>query len=176
MNSKRPSVMKSTAKAGAGGAIAVAAVLALLFLRGGAGTPGSGSESETSNQPSLASTNSPPTSTDTEPASTAATPDSTGGLTQDEELALSDKVLTILVDERSYLLAIPTGEDFLYRPTELARLLELAKLAEGDSNGIRVRILQRETARVSAKQELENQLAQAGVGTDAVYLQSEFIP
>lgn len=177
MNSKSPSVMKSTAKAGAGGAIVVAAVLALLFFRGGGGPPGSsGDGSPELAEPSLVNATSPPANSENVPETPPVFSEPSGGLTADEELALSGKVLAILVDERSYFMAVPTDNDAIYRPAELQRLLELAQLAEGDSNGIRIRILQRESARISAKTELEARLADLGIGTDAVYTQSEFIP
>lgn len=177
MNSKRPNVMKSTARAGAGGAVVIAAVLALIFLRGGAGTPGTGAdENSPGDQTSMASTQGEAPSTDVVPNSTPAETDARAGLTPDEEHALSNKVLSILVDERSYLMEVPTDNEPLYRPADLTRLLEVAKMAEGDSNGIRIRILQRETARVSAKHELEAGLAKIGIGTDGIYTQQEFIP
>ena len=85
-------------------------------------------------------------------------------------------MLSILIDERSYLMAVPTETELIYRPTELSRLVELAQRADGDSNGIRVRILQRTTARVSANEDLKASLEEVGISADAVYLQSEFIP
>jgi hypothetical protein len=173
MNSKRPSVMKSTARAGAGGAVVIGALLALLFLRGGGGSPGP--DSETNSGTPMVTTETDQTATEI-PAKAPSQSDSSGGLTADEEKALSGELLSILIDERSYLMAVPTDSEPIYRPTELSRLLKLAALAEGDSNGIRVRILQRETARVSAKEDLKAELAKIGISSDAVYTQAEFIP
>lgn len=177
MNSKRPSVMKSTVKAGAGGAVVIAALLALMFMRGGGGPPGPDSES-TSGAP-MVTTDSEPTTTTAPAASdleSESGSDRSGGLTADEQKALSGKVLSILVDEWSYLMAVPTNSEPIYRPAELSRLVELAQQAAGDTNGIRVRILQRETARISANEDLKMRLEKVGISADAIYLQSEFIP
>lgn len=151
----------------------IAALLALMFLRGGAGDPDSDSEAE-SGAP-MVTTETDPTATEAREAKSPEA-DSNGGLTPDEEKALSGKVLSILIDERSYLMAVPTDSGPIYRPAELSRLVELAQRAEGDSNGIRVRILQRETARVSANEDLKASLETVGISADGVYFQSEFIP
>jgi len=176
MNSKRPSIAKSTARAASGGVIVVAALLALMFWKGGMG---GGSNPQTSAAPNSDNSTQPQTPTTADPK----TPDEppmanldTGGLTQDEELALQDKVLGILIDERTFLMQVPHQDTQLYRPAELNRLVELAELAKGDTNGIRVRILQRQSARPSAERQLRTQLASVGITSDAVYLQKEFIP
>ena len=165
----------------------IGALLALLFLRGfGGGSAGTDDETSAgSAKTSMATTESPSVPSDipatvpaaTVPAATVpAATNSRGGLTSDEEKALSGKVLAVLVDERSYLMEVPTDGGPVYRPTDLDRLLELAKLAEGDSNGIRVRVLHRENARVSAEHNLKTQLANIGIGPNAVYSAAEFIP
>lgn len=181
MKMKRPSVAKSTAQAASGGVIVVVALLALMFFRGiGTGTSSSDSAGSPSQQPSLATTKPVSTATPEPPANppSANTADdklSTGGLTQDEQKALSGKVLGILIDERDYLMEIPSEDNAIFRPTSLERLVELAGLADGDTNGIRVRILQRETARPSAEQILRNELVKIGIGSDAIYVSAEFV-
>lgn len=181
MKMKRPSVAKSTAQAASGGVIVVVALLALMFFKGvGTGTSSSDPAASVSQQPSLATTKPVSTTPLETPSSTpsANTADdklSTGGLTQDEQKALSGKILGVLIDEREYLMEIPSEDKTIFRPTSLERLVELARLADGDTNGIRVRILQRETARPSAEQILRNQLVKVGIGSDAIYLSGEFV-
>ena len=53
--------------------------------------------------------------------------------------------------------------------------VEVAQQASGDSNGIRVRIQKRNTARASAEEKILSELEQAGVGRDAVFESSELI-
>ena len=52
----------------------------------------------------------------------------------------------------------------------------LAELAEGDTNGIRVRILRRENARASAEEKLKLELQHVGIRTGAVYMPEDFVP
>ena len=170
MNSRRPRIIRSTARAATGGVIVVAALLALMFFRGAGSGTGDGDSSNTS--PSMITTESP---TDAAEKPTEAKL-ADGGLTPDEQKALSDQVLSILIDEHDYLMEIPDDDSTIYRPAEIERLVELARQAEGDSNGIRVRILQRESARPSAEEKLKLALASAGVDVDALYQQSEFVP
>ncbi|MCP4783934.1 MAG: hypothetical protein GY903_29240 [Fuerstiella sp.] len=170
MISKRPRVIKTTARAATGGVIVVAALLALLFFRGAGSGTGDG---ESSNPlPSMVTTESNADLAEKPSETTLAD----GGLTADEQKALSDQVLSILIDEHDYLMEIPGDSTTIYRPTEMERLVELARQAEGDSNGIRVRILQRESARPSAEEKLKSALAAAGIDVDALYQQSEFVP
>lgn len=166
--------MKSTAKAASGGVVVVIAIIALMFLRG----PGTGSgenegEGLSPVKPPMASTD-PPVENENPEAVVEDTAE--GGLTPDEKKALSDSVLGILIDDWDYLLEVPGESESIYRPTELDRLISLARQAEGDSNGIRVRILQRESARPKAEQELRQKLSEIGISADAVYMPEEFIP
>ncbi|HIE98474.1 MAG TPA: hypothetical protein EYG03_17210 [Planctomycetes bacterium] len=170
MISKRPRVIKNTARAAAGGVIVVAALLALMFFQGA----GSGTGEGDSSNPSLSMVTTESSADAAENSTDADLAD--GGLTADEQKALSDQVLSILIDEHEYLMEIPDDDAIIYRPAEIERLVELARQAEGDSNGIRVRILQRESARPSAEEKLKLALATAGIDIDALYQQSEFIP
>jgi hypothetical protein len=175
MGSKRPGVMKSTMRAASGGVIVVAALLALMFFRG-TGT-GDG-DAETAGTPD-ASPGNTLVSTETTPGNSknpVVPRDESGGLTPDEQKALSGKVLGILIDERSFLLAVPDGESEIYKPIKLQRLTELAKLADGDSNGIRVRVMRRESARMSAEAGIKQALQSVGIGDDAIYMPAEFVP
>lgn len=191
MASKRPSALKTTTRAASGGAVLVGAILVLIFFRGtgigvgvdseGEGDPSTDAtdadeKSAAKNSPELASMD---TSLDV-PEQTA--PDTTPqasaqpNLTIDEQVAMGQKTLGILIDERDYLLRIPGTPQDVFRPSTLERLVELAQLVAGDSNGIRVTILRRETARTTAEQELKAALAAAGIGANAVYMPNDFVP
>lgn len=176
MNSKRPGVFKNTFRAASGGILAIAALLMLMFMRGGGSGEGDGESDGEQPSPkpaeSLVTTETTPDTT--EPLTVK--DKSEGGLTPDEQQALSDQMLGILIDERSYLLEVPGQDDTIYRPAELQRLLELAARTTGDSNGIRVRILRRESSRTTAEVELKSALAKIGIGDDAVYMPADFIP
>jgi len=175
MNSKRgPNVVKSTTRAAAGGVLVIGALLAMLFYRSGGSGQGDAEAPEGGppDSPMLTSTE-----TLTDPVLDALLEDDApGGLTADEKKALSDGVLTLLIDEYAYLMMIPSESGPVYRDTALPRLLELAKQTRGDSNGIRVRVQRRESSRASAEHRLKNELQRAGVTQDALYMASEFVP
>lgn len=177
MNSRRISPVRSTVKAASGGALAIAAIIALLFFRGS----GFGEAEETSPGDSgeeMVSVD-PNSTLDTPPENPADPPppdDADDDLTSDETKALSSGVLSVLIDERSFLLAVPTEAGTVYQPLQLDRAAQLAGRVPGDSNGIRVRILRRETARPSAEQSLMAELKQMGIDKDALYMPAEYIP
>ncbi len=175
MNSKRPGALKSTTKAASGGVIVVVALLALMFFRG----PGMGTDDgKTSESQPMASTELPqsqPASISTAPSELKKEPE-TGGLTPDEQQALSSDVLSILIDEREYLMEVSGSGGPVFRPATLSRLLELASQAKGDSNGIRVRVVRRENARASAENQIKLELSKIGIGEDAIYMPADFIP
>ncbi|MEZ6124300.1 MAG: hypothetical protein R3C49_14165 [Planctomycetaceae bacterium] len=177
MNQQRPSVIRTTTRAASGGAVVVVALLALMFFKGiGGGTPTDGTSKESDANPPLASadpTVTPKIIPDEEPVPVAEAP---GGLTQDEQAALSGPTLGILIDERSFLLEVPADSRSVFRPASMERLVELAAKTTGDTNGIRVRILQRETARPSAMQNLTRALEATGIRENAIYVPLEFVP
>ena len=82
----------------------------------------------------------------------------------------------MLIDEHEYLLQLPGTPDPIFRPTPLSRIVELATIATGDANGIKVRILRRESARASSEQQLITDLAHKGIRQDAVVMPSDFVP
>ncbi len=174
MNSKRPAILKNILRAGSGGVAVVVALILMMFLKGGSGD----GESDAPPSPMTSvddSASSTPT-TSTPSADTAESdPEENGGLTPEEQKALDEDVLGIMIDEYDYFLVVP-GEDVIYRPTKVDRLLELAEQAKGDSNGIRVRIVRRETSRTKAEVDLKTALAGIGIGEDAVYMPEELLP
>lgn len=170
-------IVRKTSRAATGGAAIFLAFLAFMWLRFGVGG-GSGSESSekkgNGESPPLAAAVPP---TDGTAALTSLTTRLTkGGLTADEQKALSGPTLTLLIDERSYLLELPSQDAPAYRPVELERALELAELAAGDSNGIKVRIVRRENARASAEESLKLELSRRGIHSDAVHMSDHFVP
>lgn len=184
MKRRTISPIRSTVKAASGGALAVAAIIALLFFRGSgfgeaeeaSDSPGDSGSEMTSLDPTVTPSEDntkPPSATENTEATEA---DQTAGLTPDEKKALSSDVLAVLIDERDFLLAVPSDTGTVYQPMTIQRAGELAALAPGDSNGIRVRILRRETARASAEQELKAELGRLGISSDALFMPAEFIP
>lgn len=194
MSSKPPSPLKTTARAATGGVALVGAILLLMFFRGtgvGIGTDGEGendkgnssetpeTESKDPNpSPELASMGNPspdPFATSPTEPEAAAEPEEPE-LSRDEQVATGQKTLGILIDERSYLLKIPGTPQDVFRPSTLERVVELAQMVPGDSNGIRVTVLRRETARTTAEQQLKQALAATGITDDAIYMPSDFVP
>ena len=83
--------------------------------------------------------------------------------------------ITVLIDDRSYQFVKQDGEAVSYSHTELDNIVKHAVKAPGNSHGIRVTILRRESARYSAETNLRNALADAGVEKDAIYMPKAFV-
>ena len=86
----------------------------------------------------------------------------------------TQQVVTVLIDDRSYALVLQVGSETVYRPVDLPDLVREASAATGNSDGLRVRILRRESARASTEENLYAALADAGITGDAVYAQRDF--
>lgn len=90
---------------------------------------------------------------------------------------LSGGVLTLLIDEYQLFARVEHGQGTRYEAISLDKAVQLAQRAAGDANGIRVRILRRETARAAAEEQLQQALRQqASLPDDAIYLASELVP
>lgn len=170
-------VARTTSRAGlGGGALLIALALFLLFRGfgpGGTGATGSGTGQNTDGTAII--------STAPQGASSSAQAldgDRTAapGLTAEEKKALSGETLTVLIDEHDFLLGIPGDPAPIYRPTPLPRIVELATFTKGNSSGIRIQILRRESARASAEEELKLELDRKGIHSDAIVMPSEFVP
>lgn len=185
-----PRLVRGSSRAGVGAGAALIGLALFLLFRGFGFGPGSGSgedsggtESQGSGQEAsdsmilAANTDAPSTSEDAEKTREKRSDDDrANGLTVDEAKAIAGNVLTVLIDEHDYLMQIPGTTDVVYRRCELPRLIELAKLTQGDTNGIRVRILRRESARASAESQIRIDLVHAGISDDAVVMPQEFVP
>ena len=132
-NSPPGKIVRKTSKAATGGAALFIAFLAVMLFRNGVGTPDAGGKTQTNENPAMATNAAPdsrpaPRQQETKPAATdtAATE-----LSEDERKAMSGNVLTVLIDERSYLLQIPTSDQPLYRPVSIERLRTIAPLSRG---------------------------------------------
>ena len=173
-------IVRGTSRAGmGGGALLIGLALFLLFRGfgpGGTGSSGSGT-GEGTPAPGTARASVPKAEkSETNDSSLAAPDPIIGGLTEDERKALSGNILTVLIDEHQYLIELPGTPVNIFRPTELSRIVELASLAKGDSNGIKVRVLFRQTARASAEKQLRDDLENSGIHRDAIMMTSEFAP
>lgn len=184
-----PRLVRGSSRAGVGAGAALIGLALFLLFRGFGFGPGSGSgeessetqtageESDSGTSEILAATADPAATKESLDKSTEANDRArTNGLSVDEEKAISGNVLTVLIDEHDYLMQIPGTTDVVYRRCELPRLIELAKLTKGDTNGIRVRILRRESARASSESQIKVDLAHAGISPDAVVMPQGFVP
>lgn len=86
-----------------------------------------------------------------------------------------DDVLTILVDGRHYAVWRSSPNANGYFPAELDELVQLALEAKPNEEGLRVRILRSESARVTAWQKLQTELVQAGVPAEAIVLTKDLV-
>ncbi len=105
-----------------------------------------------------------------------ATPQEVAVLSPEDAAAVSSGVLSVLIDERSFLIRITEQPEPRYRSSDLIDLVQLARKTAGDGNGIRVQILRRETARPSAEQDLITALQSAGVSRDSIVMPEQIIP
>jgi hypothetical protein len=96
--------------------------------------------------------------------------------TQKTPTPTASPLITILIDERSYRLQISADPKPVYREISLENIKPLAANTTGDSNGIRVRILRRETSRQSAETQLLETLDSAGITPDAILMPSTPVP
>jgi len=165
--SKR-SPARTVRRATAGALIIVGALIATLFMNGPGSGPGDGEGDADVSATEMV------VSADPDDAMLTAS-ENPGGLTKDEQVALSGGTLQILIDEFDYFMRVSGEDKPAWERIELARLVEVAQQAEGDSNGIRVRIQKRVTARASAEREIVQQLNASGVGADAIFESSELV-
>lgn len=152
----------------AGGMLLICCALLLLFDGINLSTPGTSAGNSTESTATTNSTAAIPRSIDSAEDS-ANTENATASLA-------GQPVLTVLIDERSYRVQVPAEPAPLYRDSSLEQIRSLASTTTGDTNGIRVRILRRETARQSAETALHQTLEQAGITVDAILMPSETVP
>lgn len=86
-----------------------------------------------------------------------------------------DDVLTILVDGRHYSVWRKTRNGNGYFNAELDELIPLALNTKRNDDGLRVRILRSESARVTAWQKLQSELVQAGVPAESIVLTKDLV-
>ncbi len=181
-SSKRSTVggiVRGTRRASMGGGAILIGIVLYLIIRGlgmPGGGPGLGTGSElnsnsTDDATSLVSTDSP----DADKIATSPNSEAGDGLTEDEKKSVAVETLTVLIDGHDYLLGIPTSSELLYRPTDLKRIVELAQKVKGDSSGIRVKILRRESSRAVAEVKLMTELNHVGVKQDAIVMPKDFV-
>lgn len=181
-------MLRTSSRFGVGaGAILIGAALFLLLKGFGLGT-GSGSggaeQAATAMPGDPAATNSvADAQLMTQPAdspSVADTADSDArsltDLTADERRAISSGILTVLIDERKFLIQIADTPAPVYRSAILNRIPELVSRCSGDSNGIRVIVRRRETARPSAEADLRRELEKLQITSDAILMPEEILP
>ena len=175
MSSRGPGgVFKSTTRAASGGALVIGIILALLFFKSGGEGDGDEDAEQSSDTPLV--TNSDAGNSGVLDSLIPENGESeSNGLSENEKNALAGGVLTILIDERDYLIGIVSETETTYESVTLERALTLAGRAEGDANGLKVRIERRESARASAEHLLLDELKAKDITEDAVHVTSEFV-
>jgi hypothetical protein len=107
------------------------------------------------------------------PVSTEAAPEQPQS---DPGLAEPARVVEVLVDGEQYSVRRPISGGVAWQPAELDEILRLAKSAEGDAQGIRVRIRRRSTSLPSAEQQLEQSLLESGLSSTEVHKVEDIAP
>lgn len=175
MNSRGPvGLGRKAVRAASGGVLVIVALLVLLFMQGpgtGSSDPQSSAESESAGSEALVSAAGDVGPTTSRPADDEEDHESAD---QDPTAFVGD-TLVVLIDEHDYFINVPADRTDAWQPVELSRLIELAQQATGDSNGIRVRIQKRSTARASAEHRIRSELQQAGIGMDAIFESAELV-
>ncbi|HAV32402.1 MAG: hypothetical protein ACK5TG_18715 [Planctomyces sp.] len=184
-------MIRTSSRFGVGaGALLIGVALFLLFRGfglgpgGGTGTgdPGTvataakASDAIPTSVPANDSVVAPPADSGNARSLTAADSRSPGDLTADERRAISSGILTVLIDERKFLIQIADTPAPVYRSTILNRIPELVGRCSGDSNGIRLIIRRRETARPSAEADLRRELEKLQISGDAILMPEEILP
>lgn len=83
-----------------------------------------------------------------------------------DELPL--KVLDILIDNRSYLIKASSQPQERYRSADIKEVIQQAKRATGDEDGIRIRVYRKGSARVIPESLLKDELKNAGLAPQMV--------
>lgn len=79
-------------------------------------------------------------------------------------LPSSAKFVKVMIDDREFLLVNGTKEE----PITLERLMELVKQVPGDDDGIRLRIYEKSTARMSSEESLKEAIEREKIPETAV--------
>lgn len=91
----------------------------------------------------------------------------------DEEAPPPSAVIYVMIDGRDYFLRRSPEGKAPFRPATLESVVEAAKAATGDDNGIRVRIAQKSSSRETTERALRAKLAEAGIPADAIRWKDE---
>lgn len=84
-------------------------------------------------------------------------------------------LITVLIDDRAYSIAKADGDNIVYTPTAIAAIVQQAQQVPGNEDGIKVRVLRKESARATAESNLRNALVDAGIDAGAIYMPRSFV-
>lgn len=87
--------------------------------------------------------------------------------TSNEPSGTADQIIEVRVSDRAYAIR-PAGDTGEFQPIELEQLVERAKAAKGNEDGIRAKIYRDPSARAAAEQRLSDALTAAGVPKDSI--------
>ncbi len=93
--------------------------------------------------------------------------------TREESIPLPDtsQLVTIIIEEKHYLLGTNSTPPKSVKKIGLAEALEIIKQTKGDKQGIRCRIFYLGTSLPSAETELNNQLKELGLEQSDIYIE-----
>ncbi|MFK7820894.1 MAG: hypothetical protein AB8G99_19425 [Planctomycetaceae bacterium] len=89
---------------------------------------------------------------------------------------LEDNVVTVLIDAREFAVLTKKDGQEEYKAASMDQIVQMARAAQGDDTGVRVKVLRRESAKASAEESLRNSLASAGVPATSIYWPRRYIP
>lgn len=93
------------------------------------------------------------------------------GVSQETTSAARPESLSVYIQDRNYYLRVGTGES----PIDLPALVAMARSTTGDGDGIKVRIYQTGSARVTALLQLRDALKTADIPEAAIYTSPEVL-
>jgi len=169
--------MKSLQKRATVGAILVVGVGLAFLLRNlgmGIGTGNGDDAGDLSNAQSNSSTEKVDIIGDAAPEMPKQT---TSTDTKQEAIPLPDtsQLVTIIVEEKHYLLGTNSTPPQSVKKIELTDALEIIKQAKGDNQGIRCRIFYFGSSLPSAETELNNQLKEVGLDQSEIYIEQRVL-
>lgn len=83
------------------------------------------------------------------------------------------KLVSVLIDDRAYLLRRGPEGKAAYKPANLDEVIQAAQSATGDNLGIRIRIEQKSSSRELTERALRTALREAGIPNDAIRWKDE---
>ncbi len=169
--------MKSLQRRAAVGAVLVIGIgLAFLLRNLGMGI-GTGNGNDAGTVANIQSNSSPVKADIVGDMAPEKTEPSTNTTSKEEAVVLPDtsQLVTLIVEEKHYLLGTNSTPPKSVKKIELANALEIIKQAKGNEQGIRCRIFYLGSSLPSAETELNNQLKELGLEQSEIYIEQRVL-